>query len=683
MNTPKMHCLLPILLILMFSLGFNIAAAQVETETVYYGIEINGVLCGYSEITKSPMVKDGKDMILLKQKAFLMLSALGSQFNTEVELTYHVDPSTGKFTYHDCDITQGPTKLSSVIFIEGDTARFTSTLSEEIITELPQDVILENMLFFPHLLKDFVEEGLEEKTYEIYEVREAEVQKTTYTKIGTEELEFAGKTYNAILLNELNQETGLKVKWWLNTENGYLLKAVLPNNRMSYLTDPSVVKKIKMANLDENLASKVNVSIADFQAISYMKVKAEIEPTGLWVTTEGLNVRDQSFTGTVNENLIEGVFEIQHMPYDGSDAPDFPPDFSKVDSLKEYIEPDDMIDSDDPVLVKKAREITEGSKDSWEAARRLSRWVADSIIYAIPGQVSARKTYDARSGECGAHSLLLAAFCRAVGIPARVVWGCMYTPNFGGCFGQHGWNEIYMGKAGWIPVDATAFETDYVDCGHIRIGTYQSMVTALNPKEMEVLDYKVGSMKMGEVEEPLPEKYETYVGEYINIGNNMLLKVFVQGGNLTVDIPEKVVLALNDPDEEGLWYCKLTDKLYFTFKKDSSGKVLEMELHELISMPKRKEPEEIDNDVPEEFKPYLGKYFLAALQAEFKVIYKGGCLAVDDPIEKVTVKLQPPDKKGRWRDEFNKNEIFFEFDAEGAAKTLIIDSINRFKKKES
>ena len=41
-----------------------------------------------------------------------------------------------------------------------------------------------------------------------------------------------------------------------------------------------------------------------------------------------------------------------------------------------------------------------------------------------------------RAGERSSHFILLATFCRAVAIPARVVWGCMYSPNFGGAFGQ-------------------------------------------------------------------------------------------------------------------------------------------------------------------------------------------------------------------------------------------------------
>ena len=669
------------ILILVSSVSLKTQAAQLEPQTFYYGIEINGVLCGYSEINLSPMVKDGKDMTLMKQKFFAMLSALGSKFNTELKLTYHIDPTTGNFTYHDSEIKQGQTQLGSVIYIEGDTARFTSTPgNRETTIELPPDVVLENTLSFPHLIRDFVERKMDKASYEIYEVREAEVQKSTYTKAGTKELELAGKSYNALVLDKLNHKTGLKVTMWLDVETGRVLKAVAPGNRLSYRADPSVVNRIKMADVDENLFAKVDVAIADVQAISYMKVKATIEPTGLWVTEEGLNVLGQSFKGTINDNLVEGVFEIEHKRYDGSDAPAFPPDFSKDESLKKYLEAEEFIESDDSVLIEKAQEITQGSKDSWEAACRLSKWVAENIGYAIPGGMTARKTYDIKAGECGAHSILLAAFCRAMGIPARVVWGCMYVPNYGGAFGQHGWSEIYMGKAGWITVDATANETDYVDSGHIRIGEYQSMATALNPKKMEVLDFRAGSMKMGQAEEEASQMYKAYVGEYTSTAIKTVLKVFVQGGGLAVDIPGKVVLALNDPDEKGLWYCKLSNQLFFTFKRKylGFGKVVEMELHQIIPLPRKSGPEKVNNNVPEKFRPYLGTYSLAALRADFTVLYKDGSLAVDDPLAKKIVKLQLPNEKGRWLDEFNKNTIFFELDNQGNAKTMKIDSVDKF-----
>ena len=671
-------CLLALLI--SVSGGYQAEAAQVEPQTLYYGVEINGVLCGYSEISVSPMVKDGKDMTLLKQKVFAMLSALGSKFNTEVKLTYHIDPVTGKFTYHDSDIKQGPTRLGSKIFINGNTARFIGIPgNRETTITLPPDVVFENTLSFPHLIRDFVERKLTEKSYEIFEVRETEVQKSTYTKVATEKLELAGKSYNAIVLDRLNNKTGLKLKMWIDVENGYILKSIAPGKRMSYLADPSVVNRIKMADVDDTLFVKVDVAIADIQAISYMKVKATVQPTGLWVTQEGLNVPGQRFTGTINDNLIEGVFEIEHKRYDGSDAPPYPADFSKEESVKKYLETEDFIESDDPVLIEKAQEITRGSKDSWEAACRLSKWVSENISYAIPGGMTARNTYDTKAGECGAHSILLAAFCRAVGIPARVVWGCMYVPNYGGAFGQHGWSEIYMGKAGWVTVDSTASEIDYVDSGHIRIGEYQSIVTALNPKKMEVLDFAAGSMKMGQ-KETASGMYSAYVGEYTNPNTKTVLRVFVQGGSLAVDIPGKVVLALNNADQEGLWYCKLSNSLYFTFKRKylGFGKVVEMHLHQIIPVPRKSGPQSANNNVPEKFRPYLGKYLLAALQAEFTVLYKDGGLAINDPLAKKVIKLQSPNEKGKWVDEFNKNSIFFEMDNKGNVTAMKIDSVDKF-----
>jgi hypothetical protein len=83
------------------------------------------------------------------------------------------------------------------------------------------------------------------------------------------------------------------------------------------------------------------------------------------------------------------------------------------------------------------------------------------------------------------------------------------------------------------------------------------------------------------------------------------------------------------------------------------------------------------------FRPYLGSYLLAALQAEFTVRYKDGSLVVDDPLGKRTVGLEAPDEEGRWLDEFNKNTIFFDWDEQGNVKSMIIDSINKFRRAES
>lgn len=145
-----------------------------------------------------------------------------------------------------------------------------------------------------------------------------------------------------------------------------------------------------------------------------------------------------------------------------------------------------MIESDDPGIVSLARKLTAGSKNSWDAATRLSKWVAENIVGELPGGVSAVNTLKTRGAECGGHSRLLAALCRAAGIPARMSVGCMYVNYYGGSFGQHAWTEVYMGDAGWIPVDATIREIDYSDAGHIRLGK----AATFRPEKMEILDYE-------------------------------------------------------------------------------------------------------------------------------------------------------------------------------------------------
>ncbi|MCK4818667.1 transglutaminase domain-containing protein, partial [bacterium] len=333
------------------------------------------------------------------------------------------------------------------------------------------------------------------------------------------------------------------------------------------LSDKSIKHQLKRVSLDDNIFTKVGVSISDIMAISYMKVKVSLNPIGNWITWDSLNVPGQSFEGAIENNHIQGTFEISHKKYDGQNPPPFPPDFTDTPELAALLTPEDLIESDDPVLVKKAKDLTKGAADAWEASKRLSKWVAEEIGYDIPGGGSARNTYDLKAGECGAHSRLFTALCRAVGIPSRVVWGCIYVPNNGGSFGQHGWNEVYMGEAGWIPVDTTAREIDFADSGHIRLGILSSKHIAYNPDKIEIQDFHSGSQRFGEAKSLIiPEKYKPYLGKFQ--GPKRVLRILVQNNSLAIDIPGQMIFEFNDPDENGLWYFKLTRKVNVSFQKD-------------------------------------------------------------------------------------------------------------------
>jgi transglutaminase-like putative cysteine protease len=664
-----------------FVLGLACSAAASPADgTHYYAIEINGTLCGYTKSMVSTERIDGEDRMVIDEEVFLMLTVLGSQFNTEVESHAVVDPATWNFLEQEVSVEQGPNTITFSAQVDGANAHVESSLlggAREVA--LPEDVVLENSQFFPHVLRDLLDAEQAEVSYQTLEVREAAVQEQVYTRVAVETLELSTGAREALVVDKRNAVTGLTIRMWIDADDATFLRAEIPGGRVVYRTDPSVTKKVEVANLDDSITAKVAVSIADFQAIESMKVRAVLEPFGLNVTPESLNVPGQKFEGTVVDNRIEGVFEIAHPRYDGAGAPPFPPDFSKDPALAPYLRPGPLVESDDEVLVAHAKALTAGSANSWEAVRRISAWVASEIQYAIPGGGTARRTFDMRAGECGAHSNLVAGLSRAVGIPARVVWGSMYIPNFGGAFGQHGWNEVFMGEAGWIPIDATANETDYVDSGHVRIGVHESLTTGFNPIEMEVLAHTLAGADAPGAD---AGKYAAYLGTFAHPqAPDRAFEVSVQGGALVATIPGQVALALNDPDDRGRWVAKASDRVYVEFGKAEDGTFDSMTIHEMVRMQRTAPPGSIPEDVPEEMKPLLGSYFLAQANGTFVVLWDDGRLAVHDPFQNVDVHLGPPDEDG-WRlDEFDKNSIRFDEDDTGAIAFLTIDAANRFERK--
>lgn len=644
----------------------------------YYGVEIDGVLCGYLESMDSIIQKDGKSLKQVDQTLFLMQSLLGSTFNTDMNMQWYEDPDTGYCHLFKLKVKQGEVTRHMTVESKGDVIEVTPITGGEIIKiEKTPDLIFGDGQWFRKIKEDFYQTDTMEKTYKILDTTDGKVRTHQLTKRGFETYKALGKTYQAAVFDQHVKETGIKLKMWVDLENRDMLKMEILNRKI-FKTDHKVVDKVKVANMDPSILTKTNVSIADIQGISYMKVKARIEPFGLELTEAGLNVPGQSFTGTVKDNVIEGVFEIEHKHYSGENAPPFPPDFSGDPALKKYLEPDNIVESDDPILVAKAKEITAGAGDSWDAAKRLSKWVAENISYAIPGGGTPRKTYDMKAGECGAHSFLLTTFCRAVGIPSRVVWGAMYTPNMGGGFGQHGWNEIYMGEAGWVPVDSTAFETDFVDSGHIRIGEYQTSSTSVNGKQFEVLDYKLGKEKITPTN-TVPAHLEKYIGQYVS-PEKKKITVRTENDLLVLVLPGNQALPFNPPDEKGRWYCKLVNYIYLVMKEDDAGKVRSIDFHQLLNLPKTSPLKKVTGDTPEHLKPYLGNYEYKPAKITLTVTYRGKSLSIFYSHIKRSVKISSAGKPDFFINPMRRT-FLFERDDKGNVTGLKWNVVEVLKRK--
>lgn len=118
-------------------------------------------------------------------------------------------------------------------------------------------------------------------------------------------------------------------------------------------------------------------------------------------------------------------------------------------------QPNNLIQSDDGAIVSLAERMAEGKTDPWELAKTFEAGVRSYVHTKNFSQAisSASDVVRSQEGDCTEHAVLLAALCRAKGIPARVAIGLVYYAPVQG-FAYHMWNEVWIDN-GWIPIDST------------------------------------------------------------------------------------------------------------------------------------------------------------------------------------------------------------------------------------
>jgi hypothetical protein len=453
------------------------------------------------EVSATPGDSATGEPIVERGKMVNRLTLLGRDMDVVVDGERGVDPRTGRTLYFAINVSTGDVLAGATCTFAGDTLHYTMKPGGETrTTVLDPDVFLGDSFDFSYLAH--LAPGDAPVTKRMLDPLRGNVHSKRFTPTDIDTLIVAGVSYACLVFDTFNETAGVSTRMWIDRATGVLIHDVSATGGSITLSEASVRRRVRRADMDDVILAKVDVEIEDIRAITSMKVQAKVRTAGQVVTPASLNVPGQRFSGTVESNVIDGIFEIEHTNYDGAGAPPFPPVVGE--ELERYLKPELAIESNDPAIIEKALELTDGATDSWDAVCRLSYFVATEIGGDIPGGGSAKGTLEMGKAECGGHSRLLAALCRAVGIPARTAMGCMYSGIRGGSFGQHMWDEVHMGEAGWIPIDATAREVDYVDSGHIRLGT----LTSFNPIEMEVLDYEVGPP----VPDPL-EELETSRGE--------------------------------------------------------------------------------------------------------------------------------------------------------------------------
>jgi transglutaminase-like putative cysteine protease len=132
--------------------------------------------------------------------------------------------------------------------------------------------------------------------------------------------------------------------------------------------------------------------------------------------------------------------------------------------LAEYLQPEPLVQSDDPRIEAQARLIAGRERHPEHLAEQLVEWVYDALDKRITVSVpSAVEVLETKRGDCNEHTVLYVALARAAGLPARTAAGLVYMD---GRFYYHAWPEVWLNDA-WVAVDPTLNQFP-ADAAHLR-----------------------------------------------------------------------------------------------------------------------------------------------------------------------------------------------------------------------
>ncbi len=270
---------------------------------------------------------------------------------------------------------------------------------------------------------------------------------------------------------------GMGVNIWLD-DKGSVLKEESPMGLVLVREDKNVARDGSSGgelDIVRAVAVRSNIPIRNPRSVSSLKVKLKRIP----LMKFAMNGERQRLSG----NILHVVRE----DWSTSSSLLLPPNGKEVEG---FLKSTALIQSDHPLIRRKAEEIVGNKRGTVEAIRVLSGWVYRHIekkpTLSLP---SALEVLESRVGDCNEHAILLVALLRSLGIPSRPCVGVLY---FGDGFYYHAWVEAWMGR--WVSIDPTLNQLP-ADATHIKfvqgdIENWVDLVKIIGRLEVEVLEYQ-------------------------------------------------------------------------------------------------------------------------------------------------------------------------------------------------
>jgi hypothetical protein len=295
-----------------------------------------------------------------------------------------------------------------------------------------------------------------------------QIVESTVTVGGQEDVELLGSKRRLVRLESMLNVGGMAImsQTWV-TENWDAVKVKNLTTQMELIRMPRELARqqgeVKEIFLRTIIPS--NRKIENARKAQHLNYRLEMPEEKVFKTFP--TGKRQSVTKK-GEGFLEIEVKVQK-PEAGAALP------VKAEGMEDYLLASPYLQIGDERIKKIAAEVTSGETDALAAARKLEKWVFTNIKKKNFGVGFATAAEVARNleGDCSEHGVLLAALCRAAGIPSRVVAGVIYadvlvtkeSPGTGG-FGFHMWTEVFVGS--WVALDAT-LGVGFADATHIKL----------------------------------------------------------------------------------------------------------------------------------------------------------------------------------------------------------------------
>ena len=275
---------------------------------------------------------------------------------------------------------------------------------------------------------------------------------------------------------------GQSMTFWLDEQGGLLKEKGLMGFTLiksSVADAPRGVEGSAGKDFYDLAAIGVTGRLHKPRRLTYLKLKVEgLEETGF----------DTGILNRGRQRFHNGIIEItrERMPTKADYRLPYPDPSGK---MKPFLRSEINIQSDAKGIIDKARQIAGETGNPVSVARRLMLWLYRNVkkrpIVTVPSAMDVLKT---RVGDCNEHAVLLTAFLRSLGIPARQCVGIVYVR---GGFYYHAWTEAYLGK--WVSMDPTLNQMP-VDAAHIKLiegglDRQVEIIALIGKVKLEVSDY--------------------------------------------------------------------------------------------------------------------------------------------------------------------------------------------------